>query len=135
MSGTWTDSLRATLDGLEKDARDLWNGTDAGEDASCHLEDAAKHIRAAITIIERELMDELAAADPLRRIDGEQPDDFYRRIAVAHTALSRITKTPDAALAQVAQVPRGTASSWVYHARKRGHLPMRPISTATGVTP
>ena len=40
--------LQNTAMDLEKDARDLWNGTEEGEGASVCIEDAVRHIQEAI---------------------------------------------------------------------------------------
>jgi hypothetical protein len=63
---------------------------------------------------------------PLSRIPGEGPDAFYARIAKAHRALAKVAKSPDKELTRLAGVPLGTATSWIYYARKRGHLSPRP---------
>lgn len=60
--------------------------------------------------------------EDLTRHDGEDPDEFYRRIARAHVALSEATDRPTQELARRAGVPYGTAAAWVSRARARGLL-------------
>lgn len=63
---------------------------------------------------------ETTAPGMLTRRDGEDPDAFYRRIAIAHIYLSNATRRPTAELAQRAGVPVGRATVWVSRARSRG---------------
>jgi hypothetical protein len=69
------------------------------------------------------VVDEIAVAtapEELMRRAGESPDDFYRRIARAHRALSKGTKRPTMELGRKAGVRVGTAAAWVNRARARG---------------
>lgn len=65
------------------------------------------------------------APEELSRREGESPDDFYRRIARAYTALGAaelagLSRRPlMAELAHRAGVPVGTAAAWVSRARSR----------------
>jgi hypothetical protein len=67
-------------------------------------------------------VDQDARPEALARVDGEDPDDFYRRVAHAHRALSAVTKRPTTELARRAGVPEGTAAAWVSRARARGWI-------------
>lgn len=58
--------------------------------------------------------------EELSRRDGESADEFYRRIARAHRALSKVTTRPTKELARIARVPPGTGAAWVSRARARG---------------
>lgn len=67
-------------------------------------------------------LDAATQAEELQRRDGEDPDDFYQRIARAHRILSATTRRPTAELARRAGVPAGTAAAWVSRARARGWI-------------
>lgn len=65
---------------------------------------------------------DLIRPEVLARQTGDSPDDFYRRIARAYSALSDVTGRPVVELAARAGVPVGTAASWVSRARARGFI-------------
>ncbi len=58
----------------------------------------------------------------LKRVPGEDPGEFYERVAHAYYLLANTTGTPTTTIAQTAGVPKTTAAAWVREARKRGFL-------------
>lgn len=50
-------------------------------------------------------------------------DDFYRQVATAYSALTRLGRAPGPTLAEANHVPVTTVHRWVKEARRRGFLP------------
>ncbi|SNT56667.1 hypothetical protein SAMN05443665_104568 [Actinomadura meyerae] len=61
--------------------------------------------------------------EKLQRPTGQNPDGFYRRVAVAYADQAAVTRSPAKALADEAEVPVTTVHRWVREARRRGFLP------------
>lgn len=60
---------------------------------------------------------------PLRRPDGTNPQEFYRRVAAAYSEAVLATSKPAKVMAEEAGVPVGTVHRWIREARRRGYLP------------
>ncbi|MFA1549767.1 hypothetical protein [Actinomadura chokoriensis] len=60
---------------------------------------------------------------PLRRVKGEEPDEFADRVALYYRMFAATTDKPTKAIAEHADVPLGTVRSWIREARLRGKLP------------
>jgi hypothetical protein len=71
----------------------------------------------------QELVRDDTPRTPLGRPGGQDPDEFYRRVADAYLELSRSTSKPAVAIAAEADVPVATARRWIFEARRRGALP------------
>ncbi len=61
--------------------------------------------------------------EQLSRPDGQDPDVFYRNVALAYSDHAATVRAPAKALAAEADVPVTTVHRWVREARRRGHLP------------
>lgn len=66
---------------------------------------------------------------------GRDVDAFYRAVAAAYRAHSAHTSAVAPAIADEADVPVGTARTWIREARRRGHLPPAKSATRTQPTP
>mgnify|MGYP000947187112 CR=1 FL=1 len=61
--------------------------------------------------------------EPLKRPTGQEPDEFYRRVAEAYTEVIRQTRAVAPVLAEEADVPVRTVHGWIRESRRRGFLP------------
>lgn len=59
----------------------------------------------------------------LGRPTGQDPEAFYRQVALSYSELARSTRAPAKALADDADVPVTTVHRWIREARRRGFLP------------
>lgn len=76
--------------------------------------------KGTIPLSERPTMDFVAPG--FGKLEGESADDFYWRVAEFYRNALVSSGEPVKNLAKAADVPRTTATRWVFEARKRGYL-------------
>lgn len=73
-----------------------------------------------VAVPQQQFVRELA---PLKRHQGEDPDEFSGRVAYYYRVFAAISSRPAMEIAQHSGVPVGTVRGWIREARLRGKLP------------
>lgn len=66
-------------------------------------------------------------------VDRKKPDEFYKRVAEVHAAISGLSAKPAVDIARANNVPTSTVYRWLKEARRRGILASAQRSQSEGV--